>query len=83
MPKIGEMLMSEVKDLVMPILMGIQAKLNTVAETTSKTEQKVEELEGLITYHLGLTTQHKHDIQALKMKIAAFEKRLAAVEARS
>ena len=74
--------MSEVKDLVMPILKGIQAKLNTVAETTSKTEQKVEELEGLITFHLGLTTGHKHDIQSLKAKIAAVEKRLAAVEAR-
>jgi predicted nucleic acid-binding Zn-ribbon protein len=82
--------MSEVKDLVMPMLKGIQAKLtgveaklNDVAKTTLKTEQKVEDLEGLMTFHLGLTTGHKHDIQSLKAKIAAFEKRLAAVEARS
>ena len=61
--------MSEVRDLVMSILKGIQGKLtgvesmlNEVAVTTHKTAEKVEELEGLITFHLGLTTGHKHDI---------------------
>lgn len=63
--------MSEVKDLVMPMLKGIQgkltgveSKLNEVAATTQKTAEKVEELEGLITFHLGLTTGHTSDIQA-------------------
>ena len=85
--------MAEPEDAVMPILQKIQkelsdfrkaseAKANNMAETLLDQGKKLDEIESLLTYHLGLTTQHGFSIKNIEANIQAMELRLTDVEKR-
>ena len=79
--------MSEIHDLVMPVLQKIQTdltrlngKLDNVAEEQIKQGEKLDAIEHYMIFHMGLTTQQKADIEALQADMANVKQRLAALE---
>ena len=83
--------MPELTDAVLPILQRIQsdladarqsleAKVNNVAEMTLHNSEKLEAIEGYVTYQMGMTTQNQADVEALKKEIIGIKKRLDALE---
>jgi len=81
--------MANPEDAVLPILRNIQsdtsalrAKLDNVGEAVMETRDRVERLEGLITWHLGLTNEQKHDIEVLQAEMKDLQKRVSALETR-
>ena len=83
--------MAEPTDAVLPILQRIQsdladarrsleAKINNVAEMTLHNSEKLEAIEGYVTYQMGMTTQNQADVEALKKEIIGIKQRLEALE---
>lgn len=79
--------MSEITDLVMPVLQGIQADVaemkRVLAQHSEKHEdhtRRFEEMEIYNAYETGLGTQNKADLQAIKKTIKAMEQRLSTLE---
>lgn len=79
--------MSEVTDIVLPILQRIQADLAEMkrvqAEHTKKLDEhteKLDELEIYLAYATGLGSQTKADTQSVKSEIRVIKKRLDALE---
>ena len=83
--------MPEPTDAVLPILQRIQsdlsdarrsleAKINNVAEMTLHNSEKLEAIEGYVTYQMGMTTQNQADVEALKKEIIGIKQRLEALE---
>ena len=79
--------MSEIKDLILPILQRMQGDLSElrrdvtgVRQTLAEHTQKLDELEIYTAYETGLGTQNKADLQAIKKTIKAMEERLSAIE---
>ena len=79
--------MSEVTDLLMPILQRIQADvadlkrdMAAIRQTLGEHTQKFEELEIYTAYETGLGTQNKADLQAIKKTIKGMEQRLSSLE---
>lgn len=82
--------MSEVTDLVMPVLQRIQADLADVKRTLAQHSEKhddhtrrFEEMEIYIAYETGLSTQNKADLQAIKKRVKAVEERLGTLESQT
>src|SRR6266849_4776150 len=84
---IREAPVSEVTDIVVPILQRIQADLGEVKRDLSDTKlvlgakidavtARMEEFEGYFTYTMGLTQQNKADIQSVRTEIAAIKAKL-------
>jgi hypothetical protein len=79
--------MAEPTDAIVPILQRIQTD---VAETKrelarntavlTKQGEKLEAIEGYLTYQLGITGRTVADIEALKAEITAIKKRVDALE---
>ena len=79
--------MAEPTDAIVPILQGTQTD---VAETKrelarntavlTKQGEKLEAIEGYLTYQLGITGRTVADIEALKAEITAIKKRVDALE---
>ena len=81
--------MSEVTDLLMPILQKIQADLADVkrvqAEHTAlhqEHQQRFEDLEIYLAYATGLASQNKADVRSVKSEIRTIKQRLEALEVR-
>ena len=79
--------MSEVTDLVMPVLRKIQnelaslrAKVNDVAETTLRSEQRLEALETYTTYDLGMIGRHAVELEEVRALRRGIQARVAALE---
>ncbi|MCJ2060849.1 hypothetical protein MKL09_30555 [Methylobacterium sp. J-048] len=79
--------MSEVTDLVLPVLQRMQSDLAEVRRdvaaiksTLTGHTEKLEELEIYVAYETGLGTQTKADLQSIKRTIKAMEQRLSALE---
>lgn len=65
--------MSEISDLVMPVLQKIQkdvadgfrrtdVNLHGIAEDQLRHREKLDAIEGYLTFHMGLTTRQQADI---------------------
>lgn len=88
--------MSEVTDLVMPILQKIQTDLAEVkrvqAEHSQRFQQidqhfeqidhRFEDMEIYLAYATGIETQNKQDLRKVKDEIRQVKKRLEALETR-
>jgi chromosome segregation ATPase len=88
--------MSEVTDLVMPVLQKIQGELAEVkrdladvkrvqAEHSQRFEQidnRFEDMEIYLAYATGIETQNKQDLRKVKDEIRNVKKRLEALETR-
>jgi hypothetical protein len=83
--------MSEVTDIVLPILQRIQADLADVKRDLADTKQglgakidgladRMDSFEDYFTYTMGLTQQNKADIKRLRTEIAAIKSRLNGPE---
>jgi hypothetical protein len=80
-------MMPEPTDVIVPILQRIQAdvadtKREVAGNTTLLTRQgeRLEAIEGYLTYQLGITGRTVADIEALKADVAAIKKRVEALE---
>jgi chromosome segregation ATPase len=88
--------MSEVTDLVMPILQKIQADLAEVKRVQAEHSQRFEridqhfeqidnrfeDMEIYLAYATGTETQNKQDLRRVKDEIKSVKKRLEAIETR-
>jgi hypothetical protein len=78
--------MSEVTDLLMPILRiqadvaDLKRDMAAIRQTLGEHTQKFEELEIYTAYETGLGTQNKADLQAIKKTIKGMEQRLSSLE---
>jgi polyhydroxyalkanoate synthesis regulator phasin len=81
--------MSEIKDMVMPMLKSIQteqratrARVDGIAENVAEAKHDLDTIKGYITYHMGLTTQNQSDIADLRKDVSDLKKRMATLEGR-
>ena len=81
--------MSEVKDLVMPVLQRMQADLADVKRDLDEVKRvqaehtgRFEEIEIYLAYATGLASQNKADVRSVKSEIRTIKQRLQALEAR-
>jgi len=79
--------MPEPTDAVLPILRRIQGDLADTPRVLGRhTEilvshgEKLEAIEGYLTYELGLSTRARADIQAIQSELKAIKKRLTMLE---
>lgn len=81
--------MSEISDVVLPILQRIQADLGQVRTDVGDLKVEVldqreilERVQGYITFTVGLHGENRADVQGIQAEIADLKKRLAVLEAR-
>jgi DNA-directed RNA polymerase subunit F len=88
--------MSEVTDLVMPVLQKIQADLAEVKRVQAdhsqrfeqidqrfgQIDQRFEDMEIYLAYATGIETQNKQDLRKVKDEIRSVKQRLGALETR-
>jgi len=80
--------MSEVTDLIMPVLRNIQQRMSTIETKIDTLESKVDaqseefaQVRSYITYTIGLHSENKVDIETLSEWKKDVERRLALLEA--
>lgn len=74
--------MSEVTDLVMPVLQKIQSDLAEVRRVQAEHSQQLEDIEIHLAYATGLASQSKADVQSVKSEIRSIKQRLEGLETR-
>lgn len=85
--------MPEPTDVIVPILQRIQAdladtkrdigrRLDSLDATLAHHGEKLDAIEGYITYGLGLTSRNAADIEALKADLEDLKKRVDTLERR-
>jgi uncharacterized coiled-coil protein SlyX len=79
--------MADPNDAIVPILRNIQtnitrleAKVDNQGETILDVSEKLDAMQSLMHFHLGLTTEHKHLIETTDARIKALEKRVEQLE---
>jgi hypothetical protein len=83
--------MAEPTDAIVPILQRIQTdvaetkrelarKIDGATAILAQHSEKLEAIEGYLTYQLGITGRTVADIEALKAEITAIKKRVDALE---
>jgi hypothetical protein len=72
--------MSEVTDIVVPILQNLQADLGELKRKVDRLEAHGEKVESYITYSLGMITQHKIDIDRQGKSVLDLVRRVEALE---
>jgi len=83
--------MAEPTDAILPILQRIQTdvaetkhelgrKIDGAISMLTQHSEKLESIEGYLTYQLGITGRTVADIEALKAEVAAIKKRVDALE---
>ena len=83
--------MSEIKDMVMPVLQRLQADTAEFRRETksvlsdhsakfNELGEKFDALSGYITYQMGMTTQGQSDIQELQKQYKDLAKRVGKLE---
>ncbi|TBW39036.1 hypothetical protein EYW49_07860 [Siculibacillus lacustris] len=82
--------MSEISDVVLPILQRIQADVGKVRADVTELKGDVrdqreilEQVKGYVTFTVGLHGENRADIQAIQTEITDLKKRLAVLESRS
>ena len=68
--------MSEVTDIVVPILQRLQTDMGEVKRKLEALTDRMDAFEDYFTYTMGLTQQHTLDIKRLRTDIAAINARL-------
>jgi Tfp pilus assembly protein PilO len=74
--------MAEPIDAVLPILRNMQSDLADVKRTQAAHGEKLDSIEGYLTYSLGIQQRHVADIETIKEQIAEMKRRIAALEKR-
>lgn len=81
--------MSEITDVVLPILQRIQADIaglksdvTDLKGDTQDSREILERMQGYVTFTVGLHGENRADIQAIQSEITDLKQRLAVIEAR-
>lgn len=81
--------MSEITDVVLPILQKIQADIaglksdvSDLKGDTQDSREILERMQGYVTFTVGLHGENRADIQAIRTEILDLKNRLAVLEAR-
>ena len=81
--------MSEITDVVLPILQKIQADIaglktdvSDLKGDTQDSREILERMQGYVTFTVGLHGENRADIQAIQTEILDLKNRLAMIEAR-
>ena len=75
--------MSEVTDLVVPILQKVQADLAEVKRVQAEHGGKLEDLEIHLAYLTGRESQNTFDLNKLRQRVKAAEERITLIEPRT
>jgi hypothetical protein len=85
----GLIAMAEPTDAVVPILRRIQGDVSGLARdmtdvkrTLGEHGEKLDAIEGYLTFSLGIQQRHVADIETLKEQIAEIRRRVSALEKR-
>lgn len=81
--------MAEPTDAVIPILRRIQSDVSglgrdmtEVKHTLAEHSEKLDSIEGYLTFSLGIQQRHVADIESIKEQITEVKRRLAILEKR-
>jgi hypothetical protein len=81
--------MAEPADAVLPILRNIQSDLGDVKRTQLRQgavldaqTEKLDSIEGYLTFSLGIQQRHVADIETIKEQIVEMKRRISALEKR-
>jgi hypothetical protein len=83
--------MVEPTDAIMPILQGIQAdiaeikrsqavRFDSIDKTLADHTEKLREMNGYLSFNLGITVRHTSEIDAMRVELDAIKRRLSALE---
>lgn len=82
--------MAKPDDAVMPVLRKIQNEITAGCKDVKAMRAKVDEMadkfneiEQLLVYNLGLTSQHPHTIKTIEASIQTMQSRMIGIEGRS
>jgi hypothetical protein len=80
--------MSEIKDMVMPLLQKMQMDMSGVRATLldhsaklNELNEKFDNLSGYITYQMGMTARNGVDIEDIQKQLKDLSTRVSALEA--
>ena len=74
--------MVEPTNAVMPILKRIQSDVADVKRVQAEQNEKLDSIEGYLTFNLGISQRRGADIESLKEQVAAIKRRVTALEKR-
>jgi hypothetical protein len=74
--------MVEPTDVILPILPRIQTDIAALTRTVDSHTEKLDAIEGYLTYQLGIGSRTIADVEALKSDIREIKKRVEVMEQR-
>ena len=72
--------MSEVTDVVLPILQRIQADVADVKREVNGLTERMDKIESYVTYSLGVISQNKADLDRQGRSLLEIARRVEALE---
>lgn len=79
--------MASPRDAVLPILKSIQtnltrleSKVDNQGEAVADMGEKIDAMQGLMHYHLGMTTEQKHQILEIQKHVRDLLNRVSTLE---
>jgi len=75
--------MAEPIDVIMPVLQRIQSDVAELKRDVTRVNDKLTEMNGYISFNLGITSRHTFEIEAIRKEGEAVKRRLQALEIQS
>ena len=75
--------MAEPIDVIMPVLQRIQSDVAELKRDVTRVNDKLTEMNGYISFNLGVTSRHTFEIEAIRKEGEAVKRRLQALEIQS
>ena len=72
--------MSEVTDVVLPILQRIQADVADIKREVNALTERMDKIESYVTYSLGVISQNKADLDRQGRSLLEIARRVEALE---
>ena len=72
--------MSEITDVVLPILQRIQADISDLKREVSGLTERMDKIESYVTYSLGVISQNKADLDRQGRSLLEIARRVEALE---
>ena len=72
--------MAEPTDTILPILQRIQTDIAALRKSFAAQEEKLREMNGYLSFNLGITARHTFEIEDLRKEGEAIKQRLRSLE---
>ncbi len=72
--------MAEPTDLMMLILQRIQSDVQDIKRVQAEHGEKLREMNGYLSFNLGITSRHTTEIDSLRDEVAALRQRVSRLE---